>query len=80
MDAFSEIKKKSARLHRRGSYLETDQETWSVRFPHDEKLKYPKRKFSPELKKKYVLKSYVAVRRCRYSLGISCFFDDLGKK
>ena len=31
--------------------LETDQETWSVRFPHDEKLKYLKRKFSPELEK-----------------------------
>ena len=60
--------------------LETDQETWSVRFPHDEKLKYPKRKFSPELEKKYVFKSYVAVRRCRYSLGISCFFDDPAKK
>ena len=32
--------------------LETDQETWSVRFPHDEKLKYPKRNFSPELEEK----------------------------
>ena len=57
--------------------LETDQETWSVRFPHDEKLKYPK-SLTLNWKKKYVEKSSVAGEVVARDKVL--FLDDLSKE